>query len=97
MMAILRQGEKAYGVTIQRDIESKAERPVALSAIYITLERLVKKGYVSSWLGEKTEERGGRAKRYFKLEGLGERALRDSLQTFDKMANGLPQLQEDTR
>lgn len=82
-------GDDAYGVTIQKKIEERTGRPIALSAIYITLERLVKKGYLSSTLGEPTPERGGRAKRFFKVLAPGKTALDESWNSIVKMAGDL--------
>jgi PadR family transcriptional regulator, regulatory protein PadR len=77
---ILRDG--AYGVTIHARVEELAQpKAVSLGAVYVTLDRLEDKGYVASWLSEPTPERGGRAKRCYRLEGLGERALRESAVT----------------
>jgi DNA-binding PadR family transcriptional regulator len=89
LLALLRLGEGAYGMTVRREIEERAERSVSIGAVYATLERLEAKGYVSSYIGEATAERGGRAKRHFRLESEGEQALRSSLETVRKMARGL--------
>ncbi|MDH5380455.1 MAG: PadR family transcriptional regulator [Cyclobacteriaceae bacterium] len=62
---------EAYGVNIQREIKSKLDRDVSLSAIHITLYRLEDKGYISSYLGEATSVRGGRKKRIFELTQAG--------------------------
>lgn len=70
------QGE-SYGKKIRDIIKEKAGREAAIGAIYTTLSRLEEKGYVSSKLGEATPERGGKPKRYFKLEALGRQALID--------------------
>lgn len=75
LMAVGRLGSDAYGVTIKQEVESATEKPSSYGAIYTILERLEKKGYVRSWMGEPTNERGGRAKKYFQVEGAGERAL----------------------
>ena len=74
LLAILKQPENAYGVTIRQTIEESG-RPTSYGAIYTTLDRLEKKGYVSSQWGEATAERGGRAKRYYKVERAGMKAL----------------------
>jgi DNA-binding PadR family transcriptional regulator len=74
-------GDEAYTVPIQETIGKLAGRRVERGPVYITLMRLEEKGYVSSWMGESTPERGGKPKRYFRLEPLGERALRDSAET----------------
>ena len=75
LLALMRLGEGAYGVTIRREIEERTGRPVTLGAIYPTLHRLEEKGFVSSYSGEPTATRGGRAKRHFKLENEGLAAL----------------------
>jgi PadR family transcriptional regulator PadR len=86
LTAILRLKEDAYGVTIHAKVKELAEpKAVSLGAIYVTLDRLEDKGYVASWLSEPTPERGGRAKRCYRLEGLGERALRESAMTAKRM------------
>jgi len=86
LTAILRLKEDAYGVTIHAKVKELAEpKAISLGAIYVTLDRLEDKGYVASWLSEPTAERGGRAKRCYRLEGLGERALRESAMTAKRM------------
>ncbi len=86
LTAILRLKEDAYGVTIHAKVKELAEpKAVSLGAIYVTLDRLEDKGYLASWLSEPTPERGGRAKRCYRLEGLGERALRESAMTAKRM------------
>ena len=82
LTAILTLREDAYGVTIHAKVQELAQpKAASLGAIYVTLDRLEDKGYVASWLSEPTAERGGRAKRCYRLEGLGERALRESAVT----------------
>jgi PadR family transcriptional regulator PadR len=63
LLAVLRLGKNAYGVTIWEEIERRAERPVMIGAVYATLDRLEAKRYISSKVGDPTPERGGRAKR----------------------------------
>ncbi|HEX4075350.1 MAG TPA: PadR family transcriptional regulator [Candidatus Acidoferrales bacterium] len=82
LTAILTLRDDAYGVTIHAKVTELAQpKAVSLGAIYVTLDRLEDKGYVASWLSDPTPERGGRAKRCYKLEALGERALRESAVT----------------
>ncbi len=75
LLALIRLGDDAYGVTIRREIEERAMRPTSIGAVYATLDRLEEKGMVSSRIGEATPQRGGRPKRYFKIEASGEMAL----------------------
>src|SRR5689334_11511793 len=82
LTAILTLREDAYGVTIHEKVEELAQpKPVSLGAVYVTLDRLEDKGLVTSWLSNPTPERGGRAKRCYRLEALGERALEESAAT----------------
>lgn len=89
LLAILRLGEQAYGARIRQMVEGAMEKSVAIGAVYTTLDRLERKGYVSSWQGEPTPERGGRAKRYFQVEGVGEQALKDTSEARERLAVGL--------
>jgi PadR family transcriptional regulator, regulatory protein PadR len=92
LLAVMRLGNNAYGVTIRQTVEGVAERPTSIGAIYTTLERLEEKGMVSSWQGEPTEQRGGRAKRYFKIEGPGIEALNDVEAMRKRLRAGVPGL-----
>lgn len=82
LTAILTLREDAYGVSIQgKAAELAHPRAVSLGAVYVTLDRLEDKGFISSSLSDPTPERGGRAKRCYQLEALGERALQESAAT----------------
>jgi PadR family transcriptional regulator PadR len=82
MTAILTLRDDAYGVTIHSKVEELARpKAVSLGAVYVTLDRLEDKGFVASWMSDPTAERGGRAKRCYRLEALGERALLESAVT----------------
>jgi DNA-binding PadR family transcriptional regulator len=89
LMALVHLKDQAYGVTVRREVEERTGRSVSMGAVYATLDRLEKKGYVSSFQGEPTPERGGRAKRFFRIERPGSLALRQSLQTVKDMSRGL--------
>jgi PadR family transcriptional regulator PadR len=89
LLAVLRSGDAAYGVPVQREIERTAERSLTLATIYKTLARLETKALVTSQLGEPTAERGGRAKRYFSVTPAGRQAVRRSLATLRRMSLGL--------
>lgn len=89
LYAVLRLRENAYGVTIRQLIETETKRTTSIGAVYTTLERLERKGYISSRQGESTPERGGRAKRYFKVESQGILALNEKWQARSRMMDGL--------
>jgi PadR family transcriptional regulator, regulatory protein PadR len=89
LLAVLRLGEQAYAVTIRQEIEERTGRSVSRGAIYITLDRLEKKGYLDSRLGDATAERGGRSKRYYELRPVAGAALRESWSAMRKMWEGM--------
>ena len=70
-------GDSAYGVTIKQEIEARADRAISIGALHSTIARLEEKGYLKSYLGGATQERGGRRKRYFQLTHSGKAALHD--------------------
>ena len=93
LTAILTLRDDAYGVTIHGRVEKMAHpRAVSLGAVYVTLDRLEDKGLVTSWLSEPTAERGGRAKRCYRLEALGERALQESAVTAKRIWDGIAEI-----
>ena len=85
LLTIANLAKDAYGVAILNDISERANRKLSIGALHSTLTRLEEKGYISSYLGEPTNERGGRRKRYFELtdsavaELNNMKALRDQL------------------
>ena len=89
LLALVRLRENAYGVTIRREIAERTGRDVSIGAVYTTLERLERKGYVKSRLGKSTPERGGRAKRFFRIEAPGIKALNDVRTAAARMTEGL--------
>jgi PadR family transcriptional regulator len=91
LLAILRLGLNAYGVPIRHDLSERLGRPVSVGAIYTTLERLEAKGFVSSWTGGATAERGGRAKRFYRVEAPGLRALDAARATTRNLWAGIPE------
>jgi DNA-binding PadR family transcriptional regulator len=93
LTAILTLRENAYGVTIHAKVQELARpKSVALGAVYVTLDRLEDKGLVASWLSDPTPERGGRARRYYRLEALGERALEESVVTAKRIWDVIAQV-----
>jgi DNA-binding PadR family transcriptional regulator len=91
MLALLRLDPDAYGMSVRREIEASAGRVVALGAVYATLDRLERKGLVSSRAGaDAPPERAGRARRYFRIEPAGRQALADALALVDRMRAGVP-------
>ena len=86
-MAILKLGDNAYGVPVRRLIEGETKRRTSFGALYTTFDRLEKKGYIRSRQGGATRERGGRAKRYLRVEAAGLEALHASHESHKARAN----------
>lgn len=89
LAAVLRLGPDAYGVAVRREIEAHTERSVAIGSVYKTLERLERKGFVASRIGDPSPRRGGRAKRHFEVTAAGRGATAASVRDLEAMFAGL--------
>jgi len=85
LLSILKLGDNAYGSSIRQLLADTIGRDVTIGALYTTLERLDKKGLLDSHMGEATPERGGRAKKYFKVTAKGQHALTRSKRALTSM------------
>ena len=94
MLAVLRLSDEAHGARIQRQLEETAGRSVSISTVYVTMERLERKGLIDSWLADPTPVRGGKSKRFYKLTETGLHALWQSRDELDRMWEGLETHQE---
>jgi len=90
LLAIMRLGEDAYGASIRSEIEKCTGRGPTPGAMYTTLDRLEAKGMVTSRMGEPTAQRGGRAKRYFKVTKAGKATVTRAQRAYQKLLSGLP-------
>ncbi len=89
MLAVLRLGNEAYGMTVRRELEKTARRNVTIGSVYGTLERLEEKGLTRSWRGEPEPVQGGRSRRYFRVETEGKRALASAREMMGRMWDGV--------
>jgi DNA-binding PadR family transcriptional regulator len=89
LLAIVHLGHGAYGVTIRQEIEQRTGREVAIGALYTSLDRLERKGFVRSAMSAPTAERGGRSKRHFQIRAAGAEALRQAHGRMARMWDGL--------
>ena len=90
-------GDDVYGVPIRQLIETRTERTVPVGALYTALDRLERKGFVSSRMGDPTPSRGGRAKRHFVLRPAGAMALERSRDYMARMWQGLAPISRRSR
>ena len=95
MLALIKLGDEAYGVLISEDIAEQSGHDVALGSVYAALERLEDRRLVTSSVGEPTPERGGRAKKYFKVTAKGIEVVRETQQTLTRMWKGLKPLSRE--
>jgi PadR family transcriptional regulator PadR len=89
LLAVMRCGSGAYGLAVQSELRNSIDRVLSLGAIYTTLERMERKGFVSSRLEEGSGVRGGRPKRIFKVEGAGIAALISARRDWNTLTSGL--------
>ncbi len=90
LLAVLHLRDEAYGVPLARDLGRRRGREVSVGSVYAALERLELKGLVSSRLGESTPERGGRAKRYFRVTEDGLQSARETRKVLQTLWRSLP-------
>lgn len=89
LLAVLRLGEGAYGRAILGDVQARLERDVVAGAVHATLERLQRKGFLSSSLGSGTPVRDGRARRFYRLGPAGLRALQEAQYAHNRVWRGV--------
>ena len=89
VLAIVRLRDDAYGRAILKEVQARLERDIAAGAVHATLERLEEKGLIASRLGSGTPIRGGRARRFYRLQPSGLRALNDARAAIDSLWRGL--------
>jgi PadR family transcriptional regulator, regulatory protein PadR len=92
ILTLIQLGDDAYGVPISRELEKRRGRGVSVGSVYAALERLEQKGLVSSSLGDPTPERGGKAKRYFRVTKDGLRQVHSTRQVLTRLWRKLPEL-----
>jgi PadR family transcriptional regulator PadR len=92
LLAVVHLGDQAYGVPISRELERHRGRDVSVGSVYAALERLESKGLVASTVGDPTPERGGKAKRYFRVTREGLRQVNATRRVLTRLWQGLPEL-----
>ena len=90
LLAVIHPGEEFYGVPISRELELHRGRSVSVGSVYAALERLEAKGLITSSLGDPTPERGGKAKRYFRITRKGLRQVRETRRVLTEFWQVIP-------
>lgn len=85
LLTIASLGDNAYGVSIQQELEVRCHRSITIGALHATIARLEEKGFLKSWLGGATAERGGRSKRFYEITQAGKKAVSESKSLRDEL------------
>jgi PadR family transcriptional regulator PadR len=96
LLTILRIGDEVYGVPLARELSTIRDGDVSAGSVYAALDRLELKGLIVSTLGDPSPERGGRAKRYFRVTEQGLKSLRETRKMLSKLWRSLPATGGDT-
>ncbi len=89
LTAAARLGDQAYGVAIRQEIESATRRRCSIGALYTTLDRLEAKGFVKTWMGDPTPQRGGRPKRMVRVTAKGVQAATAFYNAVTRVSRGV--------
>ncbi|HWE84330.1 MAG TPA: PadR family transcriptional regulator [Terracidiphilus sp.] len=92
LLAVIHLGDEAYGVPIARRLEMERARSVSVGGVYAALERLEAKGLITSTLGDPTPERGGKAKRFFRVTKEGLKQAQETRRVLTRLWQALPDL-----
>lgn len=85
LLTISLLGDRAYGISIQQDLENRSKRNISIGALHSTITRLEEKGLLKSWVGGATAERGGRSKRFYDITAAGKKALTETKSLRDEL------------
>jgi len=96
LIAVLRLEDKAYGISVYNHIVELTGNDVSVSSVYFPLERLVRKGYLQTSMGEPTAKRGGMSKRYYKLTKAGVKALQENRSLHESVWKGVSNIIKST-
>lgn len=95
LLAVIHLSDEAYGVPISRELEKYRGKDVAVGSVYAALERLEAKGLVTSMLGDPTPERGGKAKRFFRITKEGLRQVHETRRVLTRLWQTIPDMKFD--
>lgn len=96
LLAVLHLQQDAYAVPVRELIEQRTGRPVARGALYTGLDRLEAKGCLKSRIGDASDERGGKAKRYYSVTPAGLKAIRATHDALASLTKGLESILEQS-
>jgi DNA-binding PadR family transcriptional regulator len=89
LTAAARLGDDAYGAAMRQEIEDATGRRCSIGALYTTLDRLETKGFVKTWMGDPTPQRGGRPKRMVRVTSKGVQAAAGFYRAVTRASRGV--------
>ena len=92
LLVVAMMKDQAYGLMVCEEIKNQINRSTSIGAVHATIDRLEKKGFVETFLGGSTKERGGRRKRLIRLTNEGRLILIKSRDEKLKMWTQIPEL-----
>lgn len=95
LLAVLRLNTNAYCVPIYDYLNEVSVKKWTLGNIYPPLYRLEENGYLQSFMGEPSSERGGKSKRFYRVTSKGLKALQQIRELHQTSWDGLTDLALD--
>ncbi len=92
LLAVGSLEDEAYGVAIKETLQAKGKRNPSVGALHSALYRLENKGFLKSWEGGATSERGGRRKKFYTLTAHGKKALVAAHELRQELSKNIPGL-----
>lgn len=89
LAAVLRSGNRAYGVEILSEIESETGRRVGSGALSVSLDRLERKGLITTYAADADAARGGRPRRYAEVTEAGVQVVGEARAAMMALWDGL--------
>jgi PadR family transcriptional regulator PadR len=86
MLAVVRTGAEAYGMTVRRELEKVTGRDVTIGSVYATLDRLEAKGLVTS---TRASGEDGVSRRVFAVTSSGARSLAHTRAVRERLWSGV--------
>lgn len=93
LIAVFKQGDNAYGITIKKQLTEMSGKILSFGALYVSLDKLLKKGYLNKTVGAPTAERGGRSKIFYTVSTEGGNALQKAKEVTQSLWDGIPEAQ----
>jgi len=95
LLAVCNLKEKAYGVEMLKFLSEKTGFEWSIGSIYIPLDCLARMGYVDTYQGDPSAERGGKSKRFYRITEMGLKALTESRKVNEDLWSGISEFAVD--